>query len=237
MKILQKGQTGLGILIEEDAGFISSNITNHNEKFFNSVINESFDFKEQEPILIDCILQKWGVENRNGRIYPKEILVPQIEEYSKQVHDNSAFGELDHPTESTISLHNISHIIKEMWWGKGKDQNILYGKLEIITSPGYIKNGVVSMGGDKIIEYLKRGGKLGISSRGVGSLKEVNGKNIVQNDFELICFDLVVSPSTPGAYLYPKMNTNINNVKEHTETILSSPINEKLNLALDKFLI
>ena len=93
-----------------------------------------------------------------------------------------------------------------MWWGQGDDSHILYGQLEIITSPAYMAQGIVSMVGDKIVEYLKRGIRLGISSRGVGSLKEVNGKNIVQDDFELICFDLVVSPSTPGAFLFPQKN-------------------------------
>ena len=93
-----------------------------------------------------------------------------------------------------------------MWWGNGNDSHILYGQLELITSPGYMKDGIVSMIGDKIVEYLKRGIRLGISSRGVGSLKEVKGQNIVQPDFELICFDLVASPSTPGAYLFPESN-------------------------------
>jgi len=105
---------------------------------------------------------------------------------------------------SVVSLHNISHLIKKMWWGNGEDKNVLYGQLEIITSPAYMREGVVSMIGDKVVEYLKRGIRLGISSRGVGTLKEVNGKNIVQSDFELICFDLVASPSTPGAYLFPE---------------------------------
>lgn len=105
---------------------------------------------------------------------------------------------------SIISLQNISHMIVKMWWGEGEQANVLYGKLKIIVSPGYIRYGVVSVVGDKIVLYLQNKIKLGISSRGVGTLKEINGENLVQNDFELIGFDLVATPSTPGGYLFPE---------------------------------
>lgn len=200
-KILQRGETGFGILIEQDAGYISRDL---NKDLLTEGILDLNDIKPGEPILINCVLQKWGVENKNGRIYPKEVLIPQVETYQEIVNNHSAVSEADHPDSSVVSLHNISHLIKKMWWGQGEDANVLYGQLEIITSPAYMRDGVVSMVGDKIVEYLKRGIRLGISSRGVGTLKEVNGKNIVQSDFELICFDLVASPSTPGAYLFPE---------------------------------
>lgn len=353
-KILQAGQTGFGILIENDAGFINSDL---NPKF----INESFELKENEPVLINCVLQKWGVKNKNGRIYPKEILIPQVEEYQQLVNSNSAVSEADHPdcvsasesmiytkdgwkkfddisedeeiltlnpntnqieiqriekkiyepykgkmyrfegknleltvtpnhrflledgrgnrsyyfakdiyeninniftsgkykilklnksnkvyseyldnysiteidfndniacvtvpnsnfyvmvngkshwtgNSSIISLNNISHMITKMWWGKGDDENVLYGQIKVIVSPGFIKYGIASVIGDKIVLYLMNKIRLGISSRGVGSLKDINGENIVQNDFELIGFDLVSTPSTPGAYLFPSKN-------------------------------
>ena len=134
---------------------------------------------------------------------------------------------------SVVSLHNISHIIRKMWWGTGNDENILYGQLELITSPAYMERGEVCMVGDKVAEYLKRGIRLGISSRGVGSLEEINGKNIVQNDFELICFDLVASPSTPGAYLFPEKNElQINGesvVKNNNKLIETDERIEKIN--------
>jgi hypothetical protein len=238
MKILERGETGTGILIEHDAGYISSSVTEHNKELFSNILKESFDTKTNQTIYVDCILQKWGVENRNGRIYPKEVLVPQIEAYSRQVYENSAFGEADHPETTVVSLQNIAHMIKDMWWGKGKEENILYGKLEIITTSGYMRDGIVSMVGDKIMEYLKRGGKLGISSRGLGSLKEDNGKNIVQADFELVCFDIVLSPSTPGAYLYPKFNNgSSSSMKEEIQAKSNNKVNERLILALDHFLI
>ena len=94
-------------------------------------------------------------------------------------------------------------MITKMWWGTGDQENVLYGQLKLIVSPGYIKMGIVSVIGDKIVLYLQNKIKLGISSRGVGTLKELNGENLVQDDFELIGFDLVATPSTPGAYLFP----------------------------------
>lgn len=236
-KILGKGEVGFGLLIEEDAGYISANITPFNKNLYENVLNENFSTTSLKngKILVDCILQKFGVENRNGRIYPREVLVPQVEKYMQSVRENSAVSEADHPESSVVSLQNISHIIKEMWWGQGKDENVLYGKLEIITSPAYMNNGQVCMVGDKIVEYLRRGIKLGISSRGVGSLQEVKGKNIVQDDYELICFDLVASPSTPGAYLFPKFGNEMQEqVNLESKTI---SINEaKLVDELDKFL-
>ena len=201
-KILRAGETGFGILIEHDAGMISSDL---NPKF----LNEAFVLKPGEPVLINCILQKWGVKNKNGRIYPKDVLLPQVNMYQQLVDTNSAVSEADHPDSSIISLQNISHMITKMWWGKGAEENVLYGELKIIVTRGYINYGVVSVIGDKIVLYLENKIRLGISSRGVGTLKEMNGENLVQGDFELIGFDLVATPSTPGAYLMPIKNSSI----------------------------
>lgn len=142
---------------------------------------------------------------------------------------------------SVVSLDNVSHLIKKIWWGNGENENVLYGQLEIITSPAYMRDGIVCMVGDKIVEYLKRGIRLGISSRGVGSLKEVNGENVVQDDFELICFDLVASPSTPGAYLFPEKN-EMSIASTMGETIEKKDVNinestKKISTVLDNFLI
>ena len=202
-KILQKGQTGFGILIEQDAGYISKDL---NSGLLTEGVLDLKAINPGEPVLINCVLQKWGVENKNGRIYPQEVLVPQVDVYKEMVTNSSAVSEADHPDSSVVSLHNIAHLIKKMWWGQGEDENVLYGQLHLAVTPGFLKYGIASMVGDKILVYLDMGIRLGISSRGVGTLKEVNGKNIVQDDFELICFDLVASPSTPGAYLFPEKN-------------------------------
>ena len=229
-KILQAGQYGFGILIEHDAGYINSDL---NPQF----INEAFELKPNEPILINCILQKWGVKNKNGRIYPKDVLQPQVEIYQQLVDTNSAVSEADHPDSSIISLQNISHMITKMWWGKGEQENVLFGQLKLIVSPGYIKYGVVSVVGDKVVLYLQNKIRLGISSRGVGTLKEVQGENLVQNDFELIGFDLVATPSTPGAFLFPgnkgDMSFGENYVNKNGILIKE----DKIITAIDKFLL
>jgi len=235
-KILKANETGYGLMIENDAGFIAykDNI---------SILKEELDFKNiiDNPILINCILQKWGVKNKNGRIYPKEVLISQVNQYQNLINDNSATSEADHPDSSTISLHNISHLITKVWWGTGEQENILYGQLRLIVTRGYLEQGIVSVIGDKILLYLQHKIKLGISSRGVGSLKEIRGENIVQDDFELIGFDLVSSPSTPGAWLMPSKEDLL--FKEGKEGILlrdnSIILAENNNIvsAFDRFLM
>jgi len=232
-KILQAGDTGFGILIEHDAGFI----TNETDKGY---LNENLELKPNEPILINCILQKWGVKNKNGRIYPKDVLIQQVDEYQSQIQNNSAVSEADHPDSSIISLQNISHMVTKMWWGTGEKENILYGQLKLIVSPGYINMGIVSVIGDKIVLYLQNKIKLGISSRGVGTLKEMNGENLVQDDFELIGFDLVATPSTPGAYLFPEQKGETNfgeNYVKKNGIYLKEDEDNKVNKALGKFLL
>ncbi len=236
-KILQPNETGFGLLIEYDAGYVEIS-KNLNKEIYDRILNENFEIKPNQPILINCILQKWGVKNKNGRTYPPDVLVPEVERYMDQVNINSAISEADHPESSVVSLHNVSHRITKMWWGSGDDKNILYGTLEIITSPSYMRDGIGWMIGDKIVEYLKRGIRLGISSRGVGSLKEVRGENIVQGDFELICFDLVASPSTPGAYLFPEISKSFTEgTINKSEIIVENEKQKKIITSLNKFLL
>ncbi len=231
-KILQAGETGFGIMIEHDAGYISSDIN-------KDILNENFELKPNEPVLVNCILQKWGVKNKNGRIYPKDVLIPQVEAYKELIDTNSAVSEADHPESSIISLQNISHMITKMWWGTGEQENVLFGQIKLIVSPGYIKYGIASVVGDKIVLYLQNKIKLGISSRGVGTLKEVNGENLVQNDFELIGFDLVATPSTPGAYLFPVNSKSVGFGETYIKKngIYLKEDETKIINALDKFLL
>jgi hypothetical protein len=191
LKILQEGETGYGILIDRDGEF---------RRDLNvDLLSESNQFKiEGDKLLINCILQKANTQNRNGRVYPLDILKREIDKYQSLVKVGSAVGECNHPNEINIDLDNISHRIVKMWW----EGDTVYGTIEIFISPSYIKDGIGWLVGDKIAEYLRREVRLGISSRGVGSVRTVNGKNYVQDDFELVCFDLVASPSTPDAYLF-----------------------------------
>lgn len=231
--ILRAGETGYGILIENDAGYLSQDLN-------KQIINENFKIKPNEPLLIKCILQKWGVENKNGRIYPKEVLIPQVNDYQKLVNTQSAVSEADHPESSIISLQNISHMITKMWWGEGDKNHILFGEIKLIITRGYIEMGIVSVIGDKILLYLENKIKLGISSRGVGSLEEINGKNIVQDDFELVGFDLVSTPSTPGAYLFPNtdnVETAMSETYKKKNGIYLKEGNNTVDNTLNKFLL
>jgi hypothetical protein len=193
LQILKPGQSGKGILIEEDAGFISPTTDK------NSYIMEQKNMLDHsKPFEFYAVLQKYNTPNRNGRVYPEKILKREADNYKKLIQKGTSLSELNHPESSLIDLDRVSHIITEVWW----EGPILMGKLKLLTSPGFHERGIVSTKGDMAANYLRQGVTLGISSRGVGSLKKVGEQNEVQEDFELICFDLVSSPSTPGAYLF-----------------------------------
>jgi hypothetical protein len=180
-----------GFLIEYDAGYISYN---DNKTF----INEMKDLDFTQDLILYAVLQKYDTPNKNGRIYPEVILKREVEKYQNIIKKGGALNELNHPTSSLIDLDRVSHSILETWW----DGKILMGKIKIYLTPGWKKMGIVSTKGDQAAYLLMNGATLGISSRGVGSLKQVKGQNLVQEDFELVCFDLVSSPSTPGAYIF-----------------------------------
>ena len=154
--------------------------------------------EENGTYLVKGILQRAGAPNQNKRRYPKEILKRECDKYQQLIKKGGALNELNHPSSSLIDLDRVSHSILETWW----DGKMLMGKIKLLTSPGWKKMGIVSTKGDQAAMLLMNGATLGISSRGVGSLKKVGEQNEVQKDFELICFDLVSSPSTPGAYLF-----------------------------------
>ena len=208
LKILKPGQSGKGILIEEDAGYISPTYSRNMD-----IIKESKNMLDHsKPFEFYAVLQKYNTPNRNGRIYPEKILKRESENYKKMIQKGTSLSELNHPESSLIDLDRVSHIITDIWW----DGPILMGKLKLLTSPGFHERGIVSTKGDMAANYLRQGVTLGISSRGVGSLKKVGEQNEVQDDFELICFDLVSSPSTPGAYLFLNPDER-NNFEENIE--------------------
>ena len=191
MKVLGPKETGKGILIEYDAGFISPEEN-------KSIISEMKGIDFSEDIVLYAVLQKFDTPNKNGRIYPEKVLKREVDKYQNIIGKGSALNELNHPSSSLIDLDRVSHTIEETWW----DGKILMGKIKLLLSPGWKKSGIVSTKGDQAAMLLMNGVTLGISSRGVGSLKSEKGQNIVQEDFELVCFDLVSSPSTPGAYVF-----------------------------------
>ncbi len=194
---------------------------------------ESKNFMDySKPFEFYAVLQKYNTPNRNGRVYPERILKREADNYKKMIEKGVSLSELNHPESSLIDLDRVSHIITEVWW----DGNILMGKLKLLTSPGFHERGIVSTKGDMAANYLRQGVTLGISSRGVGSLKKVGEQNEVQDDFELICFDLVSSPSTPGAYLFLNKEDRdmyAENLDEDKKMAIERNVGEKGNATLD----
>jgi hypothetical protein len=216
------------ILIEYDAGYINPTETRNVE-----IIKESKGMLDHsKPFEFYAVLQKYNTPNRNGRIYPERILKREAENYKKMINKGIALSELNHPESSLIDLDRVSHSITEVWW----EGNVLMGKIKLLTSPGFHESGVCSTKGDLAANYLRQGVTLGISSRGVGSLKKVGEQNEVQDDFELICFDLVSSPSTPGAYLFQNPDDRFNyeeNLEEENKMKVERQVGETGNKSLD----
>ena len=138
-------------------------------------------------MILSGIMQKADAVNGNGRVYPHKVLMKEVENYSKLVNDRRALGELDHPEDSVINLKNASHLVTKIWW---QDKDVM-GKVKVLDTPS----------GKVLQELVKSGVSLGISSRGMGSVREDQSQTIVEDDFQLICFDFVSEPSTPGAFM------------------------------------
>ena len=173
--------------------------------------------KENKPLIVSGVIQRAEAKNQNGRVYPTEILQREVQNYiDGPVAEKRAMGELDHPESSIINLQNVSHNITKCWW----DGDDVYGTFEILNTPA-----------GKILKALFAAGlTVGVSSRGMGSVEEsVNEKGdsivTVQDDFELLCWDFVSTPSTHGAYVSPVSSlqegkikipeykyTNVNNI-------------------------
>ena len=155
------------------------------------LIEESIS--KNSPLVVTGVIQRAEAKNQNGRIYPKEILEREIENYIQgPVRESRALGELDHPESSVINLQNVSHNITKVYWN-GDD---VMGEVEILSTPA----------GNILKELFRNGITVGISSRGMGSVKDnVNEGTVeVQDDFELLCWDFVSTPSTQGAFMSPK---------------------------------
>ncbi len=145
-------------------------------------------YQHDDKTMLSGTLQRANAENQNNRIYPRPILEREVDKYHEMIGENRALGELDHPDNAVVNLANASHLIKDVWW-EGDD---LKGVVEILDTPA----------GSILKSLIESGVKLGISSRGLGSTqKNSNGKDIVQDDFQLVTFDFVSNPSTQNAFM------------------------------------
>ncbi len=165
-------------------------------------------------MILSGIMQMAETVNGNGRIYPSYVLQKEVKNYQKLVKERRALGELDHPEESVINLRNASHIVTACWMEEHK----VMGKIKVLDTPS-----------GQILRSLVEGGcAIGISSRGMGSVTESNGQTIVEEDFQLICFDVVSEPSTPGAFMMKEAKNYKNEVFTKSDRI-----NRLLNEVLD----
>ena len=168
-------------------------------------INESMK-ENNGKLVVRGVLQRAESKNQNGRVYPKDILVREANKYTEEfINQRRAMGELDHPESSVVNLQNVSHNVKKMHF----EGDNLMGEVEVLPTPS----------GNILKELFKAGIKLGISSRGMGSVETVNENGAeaqeVQPDFELIAFDFVSNPSTHGAFMYP-VNESVDKTQGRT---------------------
>jgi len=146
--------------------------------------------------MVEGILATAEVKNGNGRYYPKSIWKREIDKYMDSVKNSRALGELDHPESTVINLKNVSHNIKDLWW----DGDYIMGKIEILPTPS----------GNILKALIDNGIQVGVSSRGMGSVKQMGETLEVQDDFELLCWDFVSTPSNPGSWMHPsRLNESI----------------------------
>ena len=181
--------------------------------------------KEEKALFLTGLMQKADTENGNGRVYGSKILNREIKNYKKVVKDNRALGELDHPESSVVNLQNVSHIVTDVWM----ENNDVMGKIKVLDTPS----------GKILHSLINSGVKVGISSRGLGSVKKKGGRDVVEEDFQLICFDIVSDPSTPGAFMNPEGGAGVaielSENKEPIEKIFNKAdrLNRILNNILD----
>jgi hypothetical protein len=172
--------------------------------------------------MVEGILATAEIKNGNGRYYSKDLWEREINKYMESVRENRALGELDHPESSIINLKNVSHNISELWW----DGDDVIGKIEILPTPS----------GNILKALIDSGITVGVSSRGMGSLKEVDGILEVQDDFDLLCWDFVSTPSNPDSWMKPissgaantGLNENLNNIQNVSYSKINSIITEIL---------
>jgi len=169
--------------------------------------------------LVEGILATAEVKNGNGRYYTKDLWEREIGNYMSSVKENRALGDLDHPESSIINLKNVSHNIKNIWW----DGDHIIGQLEILSTPS----------GNILKALISSGITVGVSSRGMGSLKEENGLMKVQDDFSLLCWDFVSTPSNPDSWMKPisagsGLNESLNPIQNKSYSKVNSIVTEIL---------
>ena len=157
------------------------------KEFDYEIIKEDASDGRPGKLFVKGVIQRADTLNQNGRIYPRDVLFREMENYKKVVMERRAMGELDHADDPVVNLKNVSHVITDVW----TEDEVVFGKIEILPTPM----------GNIARNLIESNVKIGISSRALGSVQSRGNADIVQDDLHLICWDLVSEPSTPGAYM------------------------------------
>lgn len=229
---IKKNDEGYGYLIERDAGYINADDSRNAEAIseLNNIGSKEPGIKIVDRLKVFAVFQKYGIENANGRIYPEPILRKQVEIYQQKIADRRSYGELNHPESVTLDGDRLAFGITKLWW----ENHTLVGEIELILSPGFVNQGIISCVGDKVANYLRLGWKIGVSSRGLGSVEKdrFTGKYIVQDDFEITCWDVVTDPSTPNAWIDPDKK----GLTPYIEGVTANKSKNRIIEGLDNFL-
>lgn len=222
---IKKGNTGTGLLVEND-GYISIDLPD------NKVLKESISNHDNgeriipKPFIVSAVFQKFDIENANGRVYPEKILKREVEKYQELIKTRGSIGDLNHPSDAMLNAERIALLIVDLHWVG----HTLVGKIEIPITPGFRKYGICSCVADLLAHWILSGIRVGVSSRALGSVKQVGGQLIVQDDLEILCWDAVGTPSTPNAFI----DIDENNLQPYIQE--SHVDNKKTNiLTEDKF--
>ena len=177
--------------------------------------SEKADITENKALYLTGVLQHGGEKNGNGRVYPPKVLMREMTNYQKLIDEKRALGEMDHPESSVVELKNVSHMVTRYW----NEGNVVKGVIKVLPTPM----------GNILRSLVESGVQCGISSRGLGSVNETQGGEIiVQEDFQLICFDVVADPSTKGAFM--------SQLREHQETQPIFNKNDRVNRLMNSIL-
>ena len=193
---IKKGQVGTGLLLEND-GYVSLDLEQNRQLKESIAVDEKGGRILPDPFIVSAVFQKFGLENANGRIYPEAVLKREVEKYQTAIRERRAYGELNHPETSVIDGTRICMNIVELHW----EGHTLVGKMEIPISDGFRRFGFISSLADMVAQWLISGLRIGVSSRGLGSVTKQYGKLIVGDDYEIVCWDVVTQPSTNSAWI------------------------------------
>lgn len=209
------------LLLEYDAGYAGTAESMSKKHLVENKISSETELSVNGvPSTIFAVLQKYGVKNENGRVYSEEILKREAKRYLDEcIPQRNTMLEVNHPESTQINLLNGGGYVTDLWW----DGITMMGKIKLNLSKGFIDSGIVSTSGDHIANLMLNGVMVGVSSRGVGSLEKRGDVNVVQPDYDLICWDFVNKPSSKGSWV-------ANELKELSPYI-DKTVKEELNLA------